>query len=133
MIITYLARRKLKGGVSVGDLVVLDVPLSAFDPDIDYSDSSNTAIGGYVQTSEKYVRDIWSIKTAYDDVNTYADYMQFLYSVLGGKRFSITDYDNNDTVVNVKMTGKWGQDSTRRFNAGEFNYSFTVRGTDEIV
>ena len=89
--------------------------------------------GGYVQTSEKYVRDIWSIKTAYDDTNTYADYMQFLYSVLGGKRFSITDYDNNDAVVNVKMTGKWGQDSTRRFNAGEFNYSFTVRGTDEIV
>jgi len=133
MIITYSARRKLKGGVNVGDLVVLDVPLSAFDPDLDYSESSTISYGGFVQTSEKYVRDIWSIKTAYDDVNTYADYMQFLYSVLGGKRFSITDYDNNDAVVNVKMTGKWGQDSTRRFNKGEFNYSFTVRGTDEIV
>lgn len=133
MIITYEARRRLQGGVTAGDIIVLDVPLSSdgFNPDIDYSESVSKGVGGYVQTSEKFALDMWSIKTAFDDVNSYADYMQFLYSVLGGKRFSITDYDNNDEIVNVKMVGKWGQDSTRRFNAGEFNYSFTARATDE--
>lgn len=127
MIITYLARRELQGGVTIGDTIILDVPVSDFAPDLDYSESASTSIGGYTQTSENFYRKKWSIKTTFDDTNTQADYEQFLYSVLGGKQFSITDYDHNDDVVNVKMMGKWNQDSDRRFNAGEFNYSFTAR------
>ena len=127
MIITYEARRELKSGIVKGDLITIDVPVSEFNPGLDYSESTSTAVGGYRQTSEKFYRKTYSIKTTQDDVNTQADYEQFLYSVLGGKVFSITDYDHNNAIINVKMDGPWSQDSERRFNAGEFNYTFTAR------
>tara|TARA_R110000787_G_scaffold184421_1_gene296360 strand:- start:138 stop:527 length:390 start_codon:yes stop_codon:yes gene_type:complete len=127
MIIRYIARRELQSGISDGDEIILDVPVSEFYPDLDYSESTSTGVGGYRQTSEKYYRKTWNIKTSHDDTNTQADYEQFLYSVLGGKRFAITDYDHNDIEANVKMDGKWTQDSDRRFNKGEFNYAFTAR------
>ncbi len=129
MIITYIAKRSLQSGVTAGDVIILTVPLSAsgFTPSPVVSESSITSIGGAPQISLKHYYTSWSITTTYDDTNSKADYDQFFKSVYGGARFSITDYDDDDEDKNVIMLGSESLSSQRRFNAGEFNYSFTVR------
>lgn len=125
--IEYEAKRELQAGVTSGDIIVLVMPCETFQPDVTIDESVSTAIGGLPQVSLKHYYKTWQIKTLYDDVNTQADYEQFLYSVLGGAPFTITDYDHNNDVKNVIMNGKFSKSPIRRFNAGEFNYSFVVR------
>lgn len=125
--VTYEARRKLKSGITVGDIIVLEMPCGMFDPDITVDESTNTAVGGLPQVSLKHYFDTWQVKTAYDEVNGQDDYEQFLYSVLGGAPFNMTDYDHSDDVKNVIMQGTFKKIPIRRFNRGEFDYSFSVR------
>ena len=125
--IEYTAKRKLKAGVTIGDVISITIPVDNFALKTVIDESTNTAVGGAVQVSLKHYFDSWNIKTVYDSVNTKEDYEQFLYSVLGGVPFTITDYDDSDTVKNVIMQGSFNRDRIRAFNAGEFNYSFQIR------
>ena len=125
--IEYEAKRRLKSGVTAGDIITLEMPCEMFQPDITVDESVSTAVGGLPQVSLKHYFDTWQIKSLYDDVNAQEYYEQFLYSVLGGAPFNITDYDHSDEVKGVIMLGKFTKSPIRRFNAGEFNYSFNVR------
>ena len=125
--IDYIAKRRLTGGALVGDPIQIVIPVQDFQPTTTVDESVNTALSGQVQVSLNNFIDRWSIKSTYDDINFQADYEMFLYSVIGGVPFTITDYDHSDDVKNVIMEGGFQKDPIRRFNAGEFNYSFSVR------
>ena len=125
--VEYQAKRKLKAGVIVGDIITMNIPVELFSPSVSVDESVSTAIGGLPQVSLKHYFGQWQVKSTYDSINTLEDYEQFLYSVLGGAPFNMTDYDHNDEVKGVIMLGGFDPIPLRRFNAGEFNYSFNVR------
>ena len=127
MIVTYSAKRKLKAGINSGDIVVMDFPTETFDPQTVDDTSSNTSISGAPQYTHHSIIERKVVKSTKDTVNTKEDYRQFLYSVMGGVPFLMTDYDDDDNPINVAMEGAFTRDAKQRFNAGEFNYTFTVR------
>lgn len=125
--INYVAKRRLTGGALVGDPIEIIIPAEVFQPTTTVDESINTALSGQVQVSLNNFIDKWSLKSTYDDSNTQEEYEMFLYSVIGGVPFTMTDYDHSDDVKNVILEGSFSKNPIRRFNAGEFNYSFNVR------
>lgn len=125
--VNYIAKRRLTGGALVGDPIEIIIPAEVFQPTTTVDESVNTALSGQVQVSLNNFIDKWSLKSTYDDSNTQEEYEMFLYSVIGGVPFTMTDYDHSDDVKNVILESSFSKNPIRRFNAGEFNYSFNVR------
>lgn len=51
----------------------------------------------------------------------------FFQSVRSGEVFYITDIDNNDSILEVQLTGRWSSNRVTPADVAKFRHTFTVR------
>ena len=135
--ITFDAKNALVSGVTAGDEIILSVAMTAFDLATKTNKVMNTTKSGKESSSKFYEEDTYSMEVLDDGLVTFENlsttdlttaYMEmFLRSVDNSEDFTITDMDDSDASIDVKLKGSWSRVRRSASFVDKFNYSFTVR------
>ena len=125
--IAYTARRKLTGGVTLGQLVSRDLGFGEATPSHNFQGARNTSLSGQQETVLQRVDSAWSVTTAYHTAAERAELVMFIHSALGGEPFDI-DFEGSIASPDVVRTVKMDAQSVTEARIGKdlFRFSFTV-------
>lgn len=135
--ITFDAKNALVSGVTADDEIILSVAMTAFDLATKTNKVMNTTKSGKESSSKFYAEDIYTMEILDGGLVTFENlsttdlttaYMEmFLRSVDNSEDFTITDMDDSDASIDVKLKGSWSRTRRSASFVDKFNYSFTVR------
>lgn len=125
--VSYVAKRRLKAGVTVGDDIELILTAVQFDRSTRADQKQVTTLSGSTRTTLMYIADSWSIGITMTDDLTQEDLDQFLHSTAGGETFLVIDIDTADTDREVKREGGFSRTRRSAADIGRFDYEFRVR------
>lgn len=126
--VVYTARRRLKSGVTDGDQITFSFDLESFDRTPTKDIKVSRSIDGTEQSVTNYIIDSYSCRTLPILPAERPDMDQFLYSVMDGETFTMTNLDESDRIMSCKLMGR---DHSRTRETGAildyFVYSFSVK------
>jgi hypothetical protein len=121
--VLYDAKRSLVN--NLGEDITISFR-SDFSKTPDVASSTIQSMDGSVQqTTLDYFRYVKTYSTAVIDEADYPTFVEFLSSVSGGEVFAISDPEENDRMMFVKLHGKFSQSRATdvRFNTFRFTFS----------
>lgn len=115
----------------------LDVTLDVYDHGLDINVKESKTLSGIVSKSLYSINETFNygIIPISGDATT-EEIQMFLYSVVAGEEFTITDiddptYDANDLTnspaVTLQLTSRWTRERRSNVETGQFIYSFSGR------
>lgn len=128
--VTYVAKRRLRNGVTAGDIITLPLRVTQFERDIQSRGSSVTTLSGREVTKLHALYEQYNVATGVVAPELQPIMDEFGFSVLAGETFTITHPDEGDREVEVTLVGKVRRSRAASIPLNQFRHSFTVR---EIV
>lgn len=123
--LTFTATRSIPAPYGFGDLLGVELTLSAFDRTTKVSKSEKESMSGRIVSTLFYNTEDYSCKTSIK--TTESDIMEcFFKSTMNGEEFTLTNLDELDRVMTVKRrSGSRARPNS--FFVNDFEYEFTVR------
>lgn len=125
--IVYTAKRRLLAGVTAGDLVQLDLKITDFERTTMDKKNEVETLGGVVVTSLYNFHDRYEVSTGIIAPADQPALDQFGYSVLGGELFTVTNPDEADRLMEVKLVGRPRRSRAGKGTLNQFRYQYTFR------
>lgn len=126
--VSYIAKRSLKGGVSVDDPIDLDFSVSQIDRTTKPIVGSMTSLSGYTETQRDRTDVFFAVATLPVLEANFDDFRQFLDSVDGGEYFTFDPYGTIAVpvgAVNCVIASKGYKE--KRVSQRYLSVSFKVR------
>lgn len=115
-------------------LYELNVTLLRFAPTVDVNSRELTTLAGRYSRKTYFTANNYQIEIAegeyFDDLGDQVGedaINMFLQSVRSGEVFYITNIDDNDSILDVQLTGRWSKNRVSAADVAKFRYTFTVR------
>lgn len=124
--IVYNALRALTSGTNIGDEKTLNIDLETFTESLYDSIEKSEMYDGTTQESEEYIYSRYQCVTENFTGDDLLNIREFLYSVLGGHDFTMTNADEGDRIMPCKLIGRFSPLREGRLIAN-FRFSFTVQ------
>ena len=123
---TYIAKRSLKAGTAIDDVVDIEVNVTDYQAGRNVNKSSSESLGGRTQQNLLSVKKTWAVAIYRTDGIDAADMFMFMDSVIGGEIFVLTDYDTGE-VYNVQMIDSYTTSRITTFQQSDFKYGFSIK------
>lgn len=138
--ISFVTKRSLVAGVLAGDEVTLHVELTQFDRKPDVNKKTNITLSNRRSSSLFFIGNSWSVSATESGTVKLPNvsevplatehWTMFFESVANNEEFTITNLDDGDAEMVVKLSSDWGYARRSAAYVDEFTYSFTVSRED---